>query len=222
MTKPLYCILVAVLLLSLTACQQAPHQRAADEATSNAESIWTEADRAYLLENLTLTKQGLLDATEGLTADQWRFKSDADTWSIAEVVEHLALIESYYFRDLLYGQYTPERPELVAQVTGNDEAFVAYENDPGTATAALYATPTGMFETGDELMNYFTRFRDQVIELVTSTDSDLRLHFAYRAPGSGIWEARDLHQYTLTLISHAARHTNQINRIKTAANYPGR
>src|SRR5260370_1181847 len=42
---------------------------------------------------LTQTRDALIEATKGLSEAQWKFKAGPDRWSIAEVVEHLALIE---------------------------------------------------------------------------------------------------------------------------------
>src|SRR5438034_2954548 len=52
----------------------------------------TERDRAvrYLAE----TRDRVVEAVKGLSDAQWRFKPGADRWSVAEVVEHLALIEN--------------------------------------------------------------------------------------------------------------------------------
>ena len=213
--------LAGIIALSLSACQQASEMEASAQSTANLqERVWTEEDRAYLLEHLDRTKQALLAATANLTAEQWYFKPDATAWSIAEIVEHLGLIEAFYFRDFLYGQYSPERRDLLDEVMQNDEALIAYAGDPSTANAAMYSAPMGRFDSGEALMDYFVQYRDQVLDLIETTESDFRLHYAYRAPGSGIWTARDLHQYGLTLIAHTERHTNQLNRNKSAAGYP--
>ena len=57
------------------------------------------ADRESALKYLESTRQGVLDSTQGLSTNQWNFKSAPDRWSIAEVVEHIAAAE-----DFLYGE----------------------------------------------------------------------------------------------------------------------
>src|SRR4029077_12877597 len=53
----------------------------------------TQADKDRALAYLEKTKAGVIDATKGLSDAQWNFKPAPDRWSIAEVVEHIALAE---------------------------------------------------------------------------------------------------------------------------------
>src|SRR5437868_15499393 len=55
----------------------------------------TPADRDSALKYLESTRQGIVDATQGLSANQWNFRAGPDRWSIAEVVEHIAAAEDY-------------------------------------------------------------------------------------------------------------------------------
>ena len=43
--------------------------------------------------HLAVTRGFLIESVSGLSAAQWNFKPDNDAWSIAEVMEHLVLIE---------------------------------------------------------------------------------------------------------------------------------
>jgi hypothetical protein len=186
------------------------------------QKLWSEQERVFLLEGLRKTKTELHKEVEGLNSEQMFFKPDTNSWSIAEVIEHLGVYEEYLYWDLFYGQYTPERADLVEKVKGNDEKFLEYATDKSKGSSPWIALPIGRFETKEELMNFFNRFRDEVIGYVEKTDCDFRLHFTYRAPGSGIWTERDLHQHTLIWIAHTERHTNQIRKIKEESNFPQR
>ena len=53
--------------------------------------LWTEADRKFLLDNLTRSKQEIIDETKNLTQAQWNFKESPDRWNINQIVEHIAL-----------------------------------------------------------------------------------------------------------------------------------
>jgi hypothetical protein len=37
----------------------------------------------------------VLESTKGLSEAQWKFKQAPDRWSVAEVVEHIALVEDF-------------------------------------------------------------------------------------------------------------------------------
>ncbi|MCB9286555.1 MAG: DinB family protein [Lewinellaceae bacterium] len=185
-----------------------------------SQNLWTEQDRAFLLKGLRNTGSELLAQIRELDEDQMSFKPDSNSWSIAEIVEHLGVYEEHLYWDLLYQQHSPERPELVEKVKGNDEALLAYATDPAKGTAPWLAEPIGRFEEKEALIRYFTRFRDEVISLIEGTDKDFRLHFIFREPTNSIWDIRDLHQYTLVWIAHTERHLNQLRRVKEHENYP--
>jgi uncharacterized damage-inducible protein DinB len=46
-------------------------------------------------QDLESTKQGVLEATAGLSEAQWNFKAGPDRWSVAEVAEHIAAAEGF-------------------------------------------------------------------------------------------------------------------------------
>src|SRR5258706_15099988 len=78
-------------------------------APAQETKIWTEADRKYLLENLIRSRDELIKETEGLSKKQWTFKKSPDRWSINEVVEHLAIYELLFDREI--GQVLATKPQ---------------------------------------------------------------------------------------------------------------
>jgi uncharacterized damage-inducible protein DinB len=207
--KQLFTLLFMLLLLHLAVFAQ-----------SKAGRFWTEDQRRYLQEQLESSKQELLREVEKLSEKQLHFKPDTAKWSVAQVVEHLAVQEEHLYWDLLYNQYTPEQPEIASKGRKDDKEFLAYATDATKGEAPWLALPLGRFGTKTELLAYFNRFRNQVIEYVKQTPTDFRLHFIYRAIEAGIWHQVDLHQYTLGFVAHTQRHTNQIRKIKAQLNFP--
>jgi DinB superfamily len=186
----------------------------------NPSRIWSNADQQYLINGLKDTQSSILHAVEGLSEKQMQFKSDSSQWSIAEVVEHIGVYEELLYWDLLNNQYTEERPDLVEKVKGIDTIMIAYATDPNKGVAPFAAQPIGRFQTKQELLGFFNRFRNAVVELIQETSADFRLHFVFRPPDWGVWHVRDLHQYTLVWIAHTERHLGQIERIKVHQNFP--
>ncbi|MCB0577482.1 MAG: DinB family protein, partial [Saprospiraceae bacterium] len=182
--------------------------------------IWTTADRQYLLSGLNSTMSDFLKEVEDLSNEQIHFKPDSSQWSIAEVMEHLGVYEELLYWDLLNNQYTDERPDLVDSVKGIDSIMVSYATDPNKGQAPFIGQPMGRFKEKKDLINYFARFRNEVVALVQDTKVDFRLHFIFRPADWGVWHIRDLHQYTLLWIAHTERHLNQIKRIKSNPHFP--
>ncbi len=184
------------------------------------EAVWTRADRNFLAQGLRSTKADLLHEVEALSNKQLHFKIDPQQWSVAEVLEHLGVYEELLLWDLTNNQYTEERPDLEAKVKGIDSLMLAYTTDPAKGTAPAIAQPLGRFKNKASLIHFFLKNRDEVLKLVTETQTDFRLHFIFRPPDWGAWHLRDLHQYTLLWIAHTTRHTNQIRRIKADRHFP--
>ncbi|GAB4039104.1 DinB family protein [Spirosoma gilvum] len=182
--------------------------------------LWSQKERQFLVEGLQTSQNDFSNELKGLTEKQIRFKPDSTKWSIAEVAEHLGIYDELLYWDLLNNQYTPEMPEWVEKVKGVDSVMLAYTNDPVLLKAPFVAQPLGRFTRKEDLIAYFNRFRNEVINLVKETKADFRLHFIFRSEDAGVWRVRDLQQYTLLWIAHTQRHTNQIKSIKAYANYP--
>src|SRR5579863_560198 len=63
-------------------------------ATAKAQDV-SQSDKDRALAYLESTKNGVLQATKGLSDAQWNFKAGPDRWSIAQVMEHIAAAEDY-------------------------------------------------------------------------------------------------------------------------------
>lgn len=188
--------------------------------TQDKPPIWTATERQNLLDGLKTTQTQVFEEVKQLNDNQVHFKPDSSQWSVAEVIEHIGVYEELLYWDLLNNQYTEERPDLVDSVKGIDAAMVAYASDPNKGQSPFAAQPIGRFQELKDLLNFFNRYRDEVIKLVQETKVDFRLHFIFRPPDWGVWHRRDLHQYTLLWIAHTERHLNQIKRIKAHPQFP--
>src|SRR5262245_52174126 len=59
----------------------------------------SESDKRGGLTLLDRTRSGVVAATKGLSEAQWKFKSAPSRWSVAEVMEHIALSEDMLFEN---------------------------------------------------------------------------------------------------------------------------
>jgi len=177
----------------------------------------TDAERAYLVEQLELSKKNMLASISGLTEAQWRYKPAPTVWSVAECAEHLVLAEDFMFKseqDLLK---TPAVPRLATANSQVDHAFVAGVLDRShKVTAPEPITPAGgKFATPAEAAREFTMRRNKTIEYAKTTQDDLRVHAAPGPLGQ-----MDAYQFMLLIAAHAGRHTLQIREVEANAGYP--
>ena len=71
---------------------------------------WSEADRKFLVDNLTRSRDAVVKETQNLSEAQWNFKESPDRWSIKEVVEHIAIWELLFQSDISQALAAGPRP----------------------------------------------------------------------------------------------------------------
>ena len=176
--------------------------------------LWTATDRQYTLDNMRRTRDALIKETENLTPAQWAFKDSANHWSIGEVVEHLALWEIVWAREIGMGVRNKPQPELVA-TSSADSYYTTFIMEDKPHTAPDFAVPTG-FITGNNNLTFFLRGREQAIKFVETTKYDLRAHFEL----TDTKYPRNMHQVLIYQWGHVDRHLRQIAKLKAHKDYP--
>ncbi len=176
--------------------------------------LWTEADRQYTLDNLRRTRDELMRETETLTPAQWAFRESPTRWSIGEVIEHLALWEIIWAREVSMGSRNNPQPEL-NRTSKPDSHYVEWIMEPDPHQSPDYSRPTGFID-GKNNLTFFLNRRSQTIEFVQKTDADMRAHFELTATDF----PRNMHQVYIFQWGHVDRHLRQIRKIKQHSGYP--
>ena len=172
------------------------------------------ADREKAVAYLEETRAKFVKSIEGLSDAQWKFKAGPDRWSIAEVAEHIALSESLIM-GMIQGQMLQAPPRQGAGIP--DEKLIAGLTDrTQKAQAPEVLKPVNKWATKEALVKDFNTARDATIAFVKTSKEDLRAHAAPH-PAFG---PLDVHQWLLLIAGHSARHTAQIEEVKTSAGYP--
>ena len=198
--KKLVGVAVLVLSLSLMAAAQTLSQ----------------ADRDRGMQYLESTKQGVLDATAGLSEAQWNFKPAPDRWSIAEVTEHIAAAEGM-LRSLVTEQVMKAPPRPAGEdVKAIDEMVVARIPDRGHKKQAPdQLKPTNRYGSPKASLAAFVESRQQTEDYLKNHD-DLRAH-AFDSP---LGKKLDGYEWILFIAAHSERHTKQILEVKADPNFP--
>jgi len=178
---------------------------------------WSNDDRKYLIENLSRTREAIIEETKNLSKAQWNFRESPDRWSINQIIEHLAIWELLLDREVSQALAADPRPEL-NDGKKTDSSVIAFlmEEKPHIATEYTkpftFTVPMGLNE-GKNNLAWFLKMRNEGINFVDSTTSNLRGYFL--RPGRG-----NVHQVFITIFAHTDRHLRQIRRVKLDANYP--
>jgi len=182
---------------------------------AHAQSL-TAADRDKALNYLESTRQGVIDATKGLSPAQWNFKSAPDRWSVAECTEHIAAAEG-----LLRGMIIEKVMKAPPRAAGEDVAAIdqmvmaAIPNRSHKVQAPDQLKPTNRFGSPEGSLKAFMESRNATEDFLKNT-SDLRDH-AFMSP---IGKNLDAYEWVLYIAAHSERHTKQILEVKADPNFP--
>jgi hypothetical protein len=188
---------------------------ACSAATSLRAQEVTQAEKDRAIQYLEKTKQGVIDATKGLSDAQWNFKAGPDRWSIAQCMEHIAAAEDF-IRGIVVEKVmvAPDVPGRDLKKT--DDAVMAMIPDRSQkAQAPEPLVPTNRFGSPDASLKHFLESRDKTEDFLKTTPG-LRDH----AVDSPLGTKLDGYQFILLIAAHSERHTKQILEVKADPNYP--
>jgi hypothetical protein len=180
-------------------------------------STLTQEQRSALVAELNRSHAMLLDAARGLNEAQMQWRSEPGRWSVAECLEHVALVEQLLgqrMQRIVSAQEDADAPkrlagrELLAREIALDRANKRQAPEP--------ARPTGRFRSLDEFDAHFAPLRLEIIRFVETTDAPLHtLVDAHPAFGdlSG-------HQWLCFLSAHTERHAAQAREVREAPGFP--
>jgi len=173
----------------------------------------TKGERQRLVSHLEMTEAWLKSEVNGLSKAQLEFKPTPDSWSVANVVEHLGIAEPQYWQNLQDGLAKPPSEE---RGKGTDADILWYGIDHGNrARTGEAREPKGQFESTAKALESFVKLRAKLLDYARTTDADLRGHDL----GKG---AMDTYQWFVMISSHAQRHIMRIREIKADPKWPAK
>jgi len=212
---------------------------------SRAESI-SNADRAYLVAHLEMTREFVVDATRGLTKEQWLFKPGPLRWSTAQCIDHLAQSEAYVLKMVRERVLESEEP-LVGAFASTAKGRQAIEEKPHRMSKEEDAiiirwmtdrspaveipveqrppieeiAPRATFDDPESVLRHFLEVRAETLQYIRTANDDLRGHFT-QAPLAGFpaMKFHDGYQWILRMSAHTERHLMQVHELRRDVAYP--
>lgn len=180
-------------------------------------TVVTDEQRAYAIDVLNTTRDSLRRSLAGLTDAQLAYRPSPDRWSIAECVEHIALVEAGIFGGIQKGMSYPANPDKRADIRVSDvDVIKAVRSRAVTLPAPDAFVPTGRFGDTTGALQAFEQQRQVAIDYVSTVTDDLRTHY-FRHIALG-W--LDIYQAILLLAAHSERHRKQIEEVKSSPDFP--
>jgi len=172
------------------------------------------ADREKGEQYLQQTRDGVVAAVKGLSEAQMKFKAGPDRWSVAEVLEHIALVEDGLFQNVTNKVMKSPAGAADRDVAKTDASVLAILPDRSTKKQAPAPfVPTGRW-TPAEAQDHFLKSRTATMAFLESTP-DLRAHVSDSPLGP-----LDAYEWLLFMGGHSERHTKQILEVKADPNFP--
>ncbi|MUP45730.1 DinB family protein [Gramella sp. BOM4] len=169
-----------------------------------------------LYAHLEKSSEELNEAVDGLSEEQMMFSPGADSWSIAQVVEHIITVEGA-LQGMLQNKFTEEEtPEMRSEIKITDEQILGMITDRSQKmkTQSQFE-PSAEFSTADEALEAFNDQREEIVDFLKDSNVNLR-NYINEFPFGKI----DSYQTVLFLSGHTQRHVQQIEEIKQSAGYP--
>ena len=168
-------------------------------------------DRQRLLAHLEMTETWLVSELNGLSTAQMAFRMTPDSWSIADVTEHLAIAEPQYWQKV---QDSMKQPATTEKLEATDAGILWYGIDRTNRQKTGEArVPHGTYKTAADALAAFRKLRSTMRDYAQSTSEDLRSRKLLEGN-------MDVYQWFLMISAHSQRHILQIREVKAHANYP--
>jgi DinB superfamily len=172
----------------------------------------TTGERQRLVAHLEMTGHWLSTEVDGLSPAQLSFRSTPNSWSIKDVVEHLAIAEPQYWQQVQASLKTPVTPGYKPGATDAGILWYGIDRTERTTTGDA-RVPDGRFKTAADALASFTTLRATMLTLARESQDDFR--------GRKLIEGNmDVYQWFLMISTHAQRHILQIQEIKAEGKYP--
>ena len=179
--------------------------------SSAAAEGMTDGDRQRLLAHFDMTESWLLSEIEGLSDAQLRFRMTPESWSVMDVVEHLAIAEPQYWERV---QSSMKQPPTTEKLAGTDAAILWYGIDRTRRTTTGEArVPKGKWKDLSGSLGEFRKLRTTMKDYAKRTQEDLRSRKTLEGD-------IDVYQWFLMISTHSQRHILQIREIKAHGNFP--
>jgi uncharacterized damage-inducible protein DinB len=183
----------------------------------NAQSSMTDEERKFAIKYLTETQDDMMKVLKGLTEEQLNYKPDAESWSVAECLRHIAISEQNLWASFVDAALaTDPDPSKRSNVGMTDEQLMGMiESRAQKVKTFAPFEPENKPEPVKEVIKEFKSLRGDHIRFVKKTDEDLRNRYGQLPFGT-----IDAYQAILFMAGHTKRHTDQMREVMASADFP--
>ena len=182
--------------------------------TFSQDTLWTESNKQALINNYIRTQNEINAETKNLKIGQWNFKETKDSWSIAEVLEHLNMWQLITQDHIRFMLYNGPQPDLTKSAMSDSVATTFIYEEKKHVSPDL-TIPTGQVSDSSNL-KLFNSYCDRIIKNIKASDINFQIYFRRFTDGY----MTNMNQAYIIQYGHVDRHLRQIRRIKSNVNFP--
>jgi uncharacterized damage-inducible protein DinB len=174
----------------------------------------TQAERQRITSYLAETGEELLHRTRHLSREQLDYKSAPHRWSVAEIVEHIIIVEGLILRGIDVALQRPSDSASAWQ--SRDEALILeLKNRTHSLQGPEIVLPKREW-SHEELFRQFEVVRQRTRAFAAATTADLR-HHCFPHP---VYGQIDCYQWLLVVAAHCERHLAQCEEVMGSPSFP--
>jgi hypothetical protein len=176
----------------------------------------TDRERETALALLQRSKITVLNAVEGVTEEQARWKPMPERWSILEYIEHLAVSDDGLVALVKKSLESPAYTETLEERRAREQKIRETPLPRGVNHAPERLRPVARFDSLKDAVDAFLAARDRTIAYATSTTDDLRSHFEPHP----VLGSLDAYQWLCGNARHAENHAGHVVEIRGMPDFP--
>jgi uncharacterized damage-inducible protein DinB len=176
----------------------------------------TPVEREFALHHLTESRESLLRMAQGLSREQWHYRSAPGRWTVAECVEHVVTVETRLLERIQNTLQKDPDTSRRSALEGQDHTMFA----KAVARVDRWQAPEILVPTGrwphEQLLPEFEAARRLTRDFAVGTQADLRTHF-FKHP---VFGDLDLYQWLILIAAHCDRHRVQSEEVMSHPKFP--
>lgn len=185
-------------------------------STKNDEKL-TKEDKKEILDYLKSSKSELIKQVKGMTQEQWMFKPNDSTWSVAEICEHIFKAEEVVLKRVGNIENMEYKPELLPSAYKKAEEFNSFiVGRSGKFKAPKPVYPEGNFGSPEAFLEAFKSRRMETAKYVKDLDEPVKAYYENFGP---VGEVSGYH-WLLFISAHTERHTIQLKELVQNGSFP--
>jgi uncharacterized damage-inducible protein DinB len=177
----------------------------------------TGQERDFVVGHLLENRERLLRTVAGLAPEQQLFRAEENTWSVADCVEHVTLVEDFILSRVRSALEAPPRPEKRPQVA--EKLDLMLPRVPSRETKVKgpeWVQPKRQWGDFSELVEGFNAARDRSVQFASQTNAELCDHFF---PHPNLADL-DCYQWLVFIALHCERHVRQMEEVMAHPGFP--